>query len=109
MAKSKNWSAVTRDNLVGTDLHLTVFGEINIGNDNRPRKLRKKIPQGIVGNQLILEAEPVTDVSPEVFKHVFYNEKLESMTQYSSVLILVAGTEEKLIEITKIEHILSFN
>lgn len=108
MSKSKNWIAVVSDTLIGSDLTLTVSGEINTGGSHQHEELRKKIPQGITKNQLILEAEPISDVVPEIFIPVSYPEKLSNgRNQYTSVLILVAGSDEKLAEIYQIDQHLS--
>lgn len=108
MSKSKNWKAVVADTLVSSDLTLTVSGEINTGGSHQHEELRKKVPQGITKTQLILEAEPISDVVPEIFVPVSYNEKLSNgRNQYTSILILVAGSDEKLSEITKIDQHIS--
>lgn len=106
MSKSKNWKAVVADTLISSDLTLTVSGEINTGGA-QPAELTKKDPQGIIPTQLILEAKPVSDKVPEAFVPVLYKEKLSGgRHQYTSILILAAGSNEELAEIADIgQHI----
>ena len=73
MSKSKNWKAVVADTLISSELTLTVSDEINTGGSHQHEEFRKKIPQGITKNQLIL----------------------------------VAGSDEELSEITKIDQHIS--
>lgn len=101
MSKSKNWTAVVADTLISSDLTLTVAGEINTGGVHQHAELSKKIPQGILETQLILEAKPVSDSTPEVFVDVSYKEKVSGRYKYTSIKILVAGSEEVLKEISK--------
>ena len=72
MSKSRNWTAVVADTLISSDLTLTVGGEINTGGIHQHEELTKKIPQGFNKAQLILEAKPVSDSTPEVFVPVSY-------------------------------------
>lgn len=104
MSKSKKWTAVVGDTLISSDLTLSVAGEINTGGIHQHQELKKKIPQGITETQLILEAEPISDIFPEVFVPVSYKEKVNGRHQYTSILILIARTGEKLTEITKIDQ-----
>lgn len=107
MPKSKNWKAVVADTLISSDLTLTVSGKINTGGSHHA-VLRKKIPQGIAKNHLVLEAEPISDVFPEIFVPVSYKEKLsDGRIQYTSILILVEGNDEELSNITKIDQHIS--
>jgi len=108
MSKSKNWTAVVADTLISSDLNLTVAGEINTGGVHQHQELTKKVPQGVNESQLILEAKPISDLVPEVFLRVTYKEKLsKGRHQYTSILILVAGSNEELAEITKIDQHIS--
>ena len=59
------------------------------------------IPQGILETQLILEAKPVLDSTPEVFVGVSYKEEVPARHKYTSIKILVAGSNKVLKEIDK--------
>lgn len=103
MTKSKKWTAVVADTLISSDLTLTVAGEINTGGVHQHEELSKKIPQGINETQLILEAKPVSDSTPEVFLPVSYKEKVSGRYKYTSIRILVAGSDDVLKDISKDE------
>jgi hypothetical protein len=105
MSKSKNWSAFVGTTITGADLKLTVSGEINTGGESQQPELTKKIPQGIVKEQLLLEARPISDTNPATWKPVLYEEKLpdNNRHKYTSIKILVYSSNEVLKEFSEKE------
>lgn len=105
MSKSKNWSAIISDTLVGSNLTLTVSGEINTGDKSANPELTKKISQGTIETQLILEAQPVSESKSDSFKPVSYVEKLPdgNRYKYTSVRVVIYGTDEVLKDFTEEE------
>ena len=105
MSKSKDWRAIINDILTGSNLTLTVSGEINTGDKSANPELTKKIPQGTTETQLILEAQPVSESEHKVFEEVFYEEKIPdgNRRKYTSIRILVYGSDEVLKDFTEDE------
>ena len=105
MSKSKNWSAIISNTLTGSDLKLTVSGEINTGDKSANPELTKKIPQGTTETQLILEAQPVSESESGDFKPVSYVEELSDgdRYRYTSIRVFIYGSDEVLKDFTEEE------
>jgi hypothetical protein len=100
MSISKNWKAVSISGIA--DYELITTGEANVGLLTVMPELKKKIPQGINPSILQLDLFNAADASPENFKPVQYNEKINDQGQYQSVEIFYNGKSIELIKVTKV-------
>jgi len=85
MSLSKNWKAKSIAGTAGYELIVT--GEANVGKLTVEPELVKRSPQGFNPAILQLDLINAADATPENFRPVKYNEKIEKQDKYSEVEI----------------------